>query len=323
MSQTTAIADVSRQRQLLASVLRWYVDMGVDLAVDAEPHDHFAEGLTEPSGLVQIAGSVTIPPTEAGAAAPAPHQPLIRPPVLAEAAASAHAGAQSARDLVANVHDLDLLRTNLDRFEGCALKASAMQLVFADGNPAARLMLVGEAPGAEEDRQGLPFVGRAGQLLNRMLAAIGLTRRDVYIANVVPWRPPGNRTPTAQEAAVCLPFILRQIALVNPDFLVCLGGSAAQTLLGLKGGITRARGHWHDYTIGGGDLPVRQIRALATLHPAYLLRQPSLKRLAWRDFRAIHTALTGAPVRQAGSPDFGSEQNPPTQAAAAPLHRGS
>jgi DNA polymerase len=161
-------------------------------------------------------------------------------------------------------------------------------------------MLVGEAPGAEEDRQGLPFVGRAGQLLNRMLAAIGLDRGSVYIANVVPWRPPGNRTPTAQETAVCLPFILRQIALVNPDLLVCLGGSSAQTLLGLKGGITRARGHWHALTIGGDDLPTRQIRAMATLHPAYLLRQPSLKRLAWRDFRAVRKALAETPQSGAG-----------------------
>ena len=142
---------------------------------------------------------------------------------------------------------LEELRAALERFQGCGLKATATQLVFADGAPEARIMLVGEAPGADEDRIGRPFVGRAGQLLDRMLAAIGLDRRSVYIANVVPWRPPGNRTPTPQETAVCLPFVRRQIALVGPRLLVCLGGSATQTLLGVKEGITRTRGVWRDY----------------------------------------------------------------------------
>jgi uracil-DNA glycosylase family 4 len=294
MSQTNPSLDAINPA--LSALLRWYVDMGVDLAVDREPHDRFAESAAIPeTAAVQ---PVKIVPRQSVAAPGPPILQSPRPPsplLLADAVVSTHAGAQSARDLVANIRDLEALRANLARFEGCALKTSAMQLVFADGNPRARLMLVGEAPGAEEDRQGLPFVGRAGQLLNRMLAAIGLDRSTVYIANVVPWRPPGNRTPTAQEIAVCLPFILRQIALVNPDLLVCLGGSSAQTLLGLRGGITRARGHWHDFAIGGDDLPTRQIRALATLHPAYLLRQPSLKRLAWRDFRAIRKALAETP----------------------------
>jgi uracil-DNA glycosylase len=295
MSQTNPSLDA--MNPALSALLRWYVDMGVDLAVDFEPHNRFAEcaAIAETAAVLPANGA----PPQSAATTPVPSNPQNRRPphsvLLAQAAVSAHAGAQSARDLVANVHDLEALRANLERFEGCALKTSAMQLVFADGNPRARLMLVGEAPGAEEDRQGLPFVGRAGQLLNRMLAAIGLDRTAVYIANVVPWRPPGNRTPTAQETAVCLPFILRQIALVNPDLLVCLGGSSAQTLLGLKGGITKARGHWHDLVIGGDDLPTRPIRALATLHPAYLLRQPSLKRLAWRDFRAIRKALAETP----------------------------
>jgi uracil-DNA glycosylase len=150
-------------------------------------------------------------------------------------------------------------------------------------------MFVGEAPGAEEDRAGLPFVGRSGQLLDRMLAAIGLDRTRAYIANVIPWRPPGNRTPTPQELAICLPFIMRQIELADPDILVCLGGPSAQTLLGLKDGIIRSRGRWHDY-----DLGHRHVRAIATLHPAYLLRQPLQKRLAWRDFKAIRTALAVA-----------------------------
>jgi uracil-DNA glycosylase len=298
MSQTKPSFDPTSAA--LSATLRWYADMGVDLAVDGEPHNRFAEcaanSQTPAAQAVEGAPPRSVRPGPASL-----NKPLQRPaaPVLlAGAAVTAHAGKQSARDLVANVNDLEVLRANLERFEGCALKTSAMQLVFADGNPRARLMFVGEAPGAEEDRQGVPFVGRAGQLLNRMLAAIGFDRTAVYIANVVPWRPPGNRTPTAQETAVCLPFVLRQIALVNPDLLVCLGGSSAQTLLGLKGGITKARGRWHNFVIGGDDLPARQIRALATLHPAYLLRQPSLKRLAWRDFRAIRRALAEPPQEE-------------------------
>src|SRR5260370_25023198 len=142
-------------------------------------------------------------------------------------------------------------------------------------------MFVGEAPGGDEDRAGRPFVGRAGQLLDRMLKAVGLDRRQVYIANVVPWRPPGNRTPTLHETQICLPFIKRQIELANPEILVCLGGSAAQTLLGVKGGITRVRGSWFAYSSENG----RNIRAFAMLHPAYVLRQPGQKRLPWVDRR--------------------------------------
>jgi len=148
-------------------------------------------------------------------------------------------------------------------------------------------MLVGEAPGGDEDRIGRPFVGRAGQLLDRMLASIGLDRNKVYIANVVPWRPPGNRTPTPQETLVCLPFVRRQIALVNPRVLVCLGGSATQTLLGAKEGITRTRGVWRDYANQDG----RAIPALPMFHPAYLLRQPAAKRWAWADLRKLRRRI--------------------------------
>ena len=173
------------------------------------------------------------------------------------------------------------------RFEGCPLKRTATQLVFADGAPGAALMIVGEAPGAEEDRAGLPFVGRAGQLLDKMLAAIGLDRTKVYIANVVPWRPPGNRTPTTQEAAVCLPFIRRQIELCAPRILVTMGNPSTQTLLNVKDGITRIRGAWREYEIAPG----RTIPVLPTLHPAYLLRSPAAKRYAWADLRALKAAL--------------------------------
>jgi DNA polymerase len=147
-------------------------------------------------------------------------------------------------------------------------------------------MLVGEAPGYEEDKSGLAFVGRSGQLLDRMLAAIGLDESKVYIANVVPWRPPGNRTPTPQETAICLPFMLRQIELANPDILVCMGNPSTQTLLNTREGITRTRGRWFPFQTGS-----REIKAMPTFHPAFLLRTPLQKRLAWRDFMAIKKAL--------------------------------
>ena len=178
------------------------------------------------------------------------------------------------------------LRAILDRFEGCALRATATKLVFGRGNPQARVMFVGEAPGYEEDKSGLPFVGRSGHLLDRMMAAIGLDETNAYIANIVPWRPPGNRTPTPQESAICLPFITRQIELTGADVLVCLGGPSAQTLLNIREGITRSRGRWYPFQAGS-----REIRALATFHPAFLLRSPLQKRLAWRDFLALRKAL--------------------------------
>src|SRR5262249_2090012 len=160
---------------------------------------------------------------------------------------------------------LDDLRSILDGFEGCALKASASRLVFADGTPKSRLMFVGEAPGAEEDRLGLPFVGRSGQLLDRMLAAIGLDRSKVYIANTVPWRPPGSRTPTPVETQPCLPFIQRQIELSDPEVLVTVGQPSTSALLSIQG-IMKNRGRWFPYNPG-----TREIRAMPMLHPAYLL----------------------------------------------------
>jgi len=181
---------------------------------------------------------------------------------------------------------LDALRALLETFDGCALKHTATRLVFADGNPQARIMFVGEAPGREEDIEGLPFVGRSGKLLDRMISAIGLDRSSAYIANVIPWRPPGNRTPTPQETQICLPFIQRQIELVDPDILVTLGNPSTQTLLSTREGIMRTRGKWFDYDTGS-----RVIRALATFHPAYLLRSPSYKRMSWQDLRAIAKAL--------------------------------
>jgi DNA polymerase len=211
---------------------------------------------------------------------------------------SADQAALAARQRAGSAADLDELRRLLQDFDGCALKTTATQLVFADGNPAARVMLVGEAPGASEDRQGVPFVGPAGQLLDRMLTAIGLDRTTVYIANVVPWRPPGNRVPTPQETSICLPFIRRQIELVGPEILVCLGASSAQTLLGLKGGIVSGRGRWYEYE--PDQTGTRTIRAMATLHPAFLLRQPAQKRVVWRDLRMIRKALDALAEKPAG-----------------------
>jgi DNA polymerase len=193
---------------------------------------------------------------------------------------------ESAREADRTAPTFEALRTLLDAFDGCALKFTASRLVFADGNPQARLMFVGEAPGRDEDIEGLPFVGRSGKLLDRMISAIGLDRSKAYIANVIPWRPPGNRTPTPQETQICLPFIKRQIELVNPDVVVTLGNPSTQTLLGTRDGIMKTRGKWHDYDTG-----TRTIRAIATFHPAYLLRSPAYKRMSWLDLRAIAKAL--------------------------------
>jgi len=174
----------------------------------------------------------------------------------------------------------------MNGFEGCALRTTAKQLVFGDGAAQARLMFVGEAPGSEEDQQGIPFVGRSGQLLDKMLAAIGIARKEVYIANIVPWRPPGNRDPSTHESQICLPFIQRQIELVGPDVLVCLGKPSTATLLGVTDGIKKNRGRWFTYKSGERD-----IRAMPTFHPAFLLRSPIEKRFVWRDMLAIKKAL--------------------------------
>ncbi len=276
----------------LASLLGWYVEMGVDLAVGETPRDRFAESAAEAAlpparpeepRLPAAVSKGLSPPVRA---APA----MARQTPVETAALATDAAAQTARQLAAGARSLNELRAAMEGFDGCALKRTASRLVFADGTPGARAMLVGEAPGGDEDKQGLPFVGRAGQLLDRMLAAVGLDRTQVYIANCVPWRPPGNRAPTPQETAICLPFIQRQIALANPDVLVCLGASATQTLLGVKEGITRARGVWRDYVIDR-EHGERRIKALATLHPAYLLRTPTAKKAAWADLRTLRKAL--------------------------------
>jgi DNA polymerase len=266
-------------RDALQALLDFHVEAGVDLALDETPHNRFAEPKAEPARAKAPA-----PKAEPDRSTPPP------PRALPKAAASAPEEVASlAREQARHAQSLEELEAILAGFDGCALKFSAKNLAFADGNPQGRVMLVGEAPGADEDRIGKPFMGRSGQLLDRMLATVGLDRSQVYVANIVPWRPPGNRTPTPQEIAICKPFIARQIELASPEFLLCLGGPAAQNLLNIKDGILRTRGRWFTYKTEDG----REIRALPTLHPAYLLRQPLQKRLGWRDFQALRRALDG------------------------------
>ena len=259
----------------VAQLLAFYLEAGIDCALDEAPVNRLAEH--EPPAPREVT------PPQPPRAMPAAAIAVAR----ADAPPAPEAAIASAREAARTAPSLEALRELMQNFDGCTLKSTATRLVFADGNPKARIMFVGEAPGRDEDLEGLPFVGRSGKLLDRMIAAIGLDRSNVYIANVIPWRPPGNRTPTPQETQICLPFIQRQIELVDPDLLVTLGNPSTQTLLGTREGIMRTRGRWFDYDTG-----TRVIRALPTFHPAYLLRSPSYKRLSWQDLRVIAKALT-------------------------------
>jgi uracil-DNA glycosylase len=277
-------------------ILAFHREAGVDIALEDAPVDRFAESVSqgEPRGPGDREPPARNPEPRTlqnrGASGGSLPSFAFREdgPKNSAAPVPPDTATIAAREAAKSAGSLDELREALSRFEGCALRNTAKNLVFADGNPKARVMFVGEAPGRDEDIGGLPFVGRSGKLLDRMLAAIGLDRTSVYIANIVPWRPPGNRTPTPQESAICLPFIHRQIDLADPDILVCLGQPSTQTLLGTKEGITRTRGRWFKFDTGS-----REIRALATYHPAFLLRSPLQKRLAWRDFLALQKALAG------------------------------
>jgi DNA polymerase len=267
----------------LQQLLAFYLEAGVDCALGDAPINRLEE--PEP---VPVAAA----PRPLAALNPLRSPPVAMPSVpRSEIAVAPDAAIASAREAARTAPTLEALRSLMETFDGCALKHTATRLVFADGNPQARVMFVGEAPGRDEDIEGLPFVGRSGKLLDRMIAAIGLDRRSAYITNVIPWRPPGNRTPTPQETQVCLPFIQRHIELVNPDVLVTLGNPSTQALLGTREGIMRTRGKWLDYDTG-----TRAIRAIATFHPAYLLRSPSYKRLSWQDLRAIAKVLQAATV---------------------------
>jgi uracil-DNA glycosylase len=262
----------------LSDLLHFYAEAGVDWPVGNDVHDRFAEA--------EIARPTQPPRTAPVRNAPDASQPA---PIRPAATVPDEAQAARARELAREAGSLDELRERLAAFDGCNLRLTAKSLVFADGNPEADIMFVGEAPGREEDLEGLPFVGRSGKLLDRMMAAIGLDRGKVYVANVVPWRPPGNRAPTPLETEICRPFIERQIELVAPKVLVTLGGPSAKLLLDTPEGIMRLRGTWKTHRTRGGA----EIAAMPTLHPAYLLRNPAHKKLAWRDFLEIRARLFG------------------------------
>jgi DNA polymerase len=258
--------------------LRWHVEMGLDEVVDEMPVDRYVTA-QQPHPATPATAPAIQPPQDMPQAEPR------------QASGQALAPAEGARDAIAvaaGAQTIDELRERLEGFEGCALKFTATNTVFADGDPSSDLMLIGEAPGVDEDRQGLPFVGASGQLLNRMLAALGRERDTAYISNILFWRPPGNRSPTDAETAACLPFVQRHIELAKPKVLVFLGGSSAKTMLSRKEGIMRLRGKWFDYTSDGLDAP---IPAMPTFHPAFLLRQSAQKREAWRDFLSIQEKL--------------------------------
>jgi DNA polymerase len=267
----TLSAETLSPRAALA-LLAWQIELGADEAIGEVPVDRYA--------LAEA-------PAEARVARPAPQAAALPPPPAPAAPVPALHGA---REIAAACADLDALRAAMAAFEGCALKKGARTLVFADGNPAARVMVIGEAPGREEDREGLPFVGRSGRLLDRMLAAIGLSRKSpdpaqaVYITNVLPWRPPENREPSSDEIAMMKAFLLRHIAIAGPDVLLLMGRTSVAALLDTNAGITRLRGHWAQ-VLGRPALP--------TFHPAALLRNPILKRDAWRDLLALSARLDG------------------------------
>jgi len=268
---------ISDRNKAARELLAFYAEAGVNATVGETANDWLAvdRAPAPPAAPAPVAS----PAVRRAGATPLAATPAPPPPPPPDAAVMA------AREAARSAGSLDELRGILDRFEGCGLKASASRLVFADGNQGSRLMMVGEAPGFEEDKQGLPFVGKSGQLLDRMLTAVGLDRTQVYIANIVPWRPPGNRTPTPVETQICLPFIKRQIELVGPEILVTVGQPSTGALLEVQG-IMKNRGRWFAYHTGS-----REIRAMPMLHPAYLLRSPIAKRLAWRDILAIKKAL--------------------------------
>lgn len=281
-------------RQAL-EIMEWLADMGDTTPLSEKPVDRFAESeKIKQDMLVKRKVAATGDPDAATGtslqdrvAALKLNQRKAAQPRQA-ATLPDESVIQSAKEIAAGAKTLEALKLAMDGFQGCNLRLTAKNLVFADGNPEAKIMLVGEAPGRDEDLQGLPFVGRSGQLLDRMLAAIGLDRTSVYISNVIPWRPPGNRTPTPAEVEICRPFIERHMELVAPDLVVMVGGSSAKMMLQTSEGILRLRGKWQEVTIGE-----RKVDAIATLHPAYLLRQPAQKRLAWHDLLMIKEKLAG------------------------------
>jgi DNA polymerase len=262
----------------VAEVLRWQLEAGVDETIGEHPVNRYEAAA--PAAAAPRPAVAESPRSAPAAPTPAPAQ-VAAPP-------SMEGAVHTAAELAAGAHTLDELRGALESFDGCALKSTATNLVFADGNPRARIALIGEAPGAEEDRKGLPFVGPSGRLLDRMLASIDLDRGKVLISNIIYWRPPGNRNPATSEVAMCMPFVERLLELVDPEILIALGGPSAGALLGEKAGIGKLRGRWFTYQTPRLSRP---IAARALFHPAYLLRSPAQKRLAWRDLLAIRAKI--------------------------------
>jgi uracil-DNA glycosylase len=258
------------------AALAWLVDAGADEAVLDEPVNRFAapKPMREPARAELPQRTPTQVRESFSPRAPQPA------PAAAPAASDDAIG--TAMELAARAQTLAELKAALESYDGCALKAQATNTVFADGTPDHGIMLIGEAPGHDEDRLGLPFVGRAGKLLDKMLAAIHLDRTKVYIVNVLPWRPPDNRNPEPTEVAKCIPFLRRHIELAQPKILILLGAVSARHVLGQTDGIMRLRGKWLEYHVAGHMIPV-----MPTLHPAYLLRRSIDKRLAWRDLQMI------------------------------------
>jgi len=297
----------SNSGDALLDALRWQIDAGADEAIGERPVDRTAAPAEAAAMLARPPAPKAPAPNaprgnasggmaEASAARMAPAA-AARPPANLTSTSEAQASAQR---LAAAAKSITEIREALEAFEGCPLKATATNLCLYDGNPEARIMIVGEAPGAQEDRQGKPFVGPAGQLLDRMLAAIGLDRTKVYITNLLYWRPPGNRNPTPGEIASCLPFLERQMEILQPRLLLLVGGMSAKTLLNRSEGILKLRGRWADYHHPRLEHP---IPALPTLHPAYLLRQPAQKREAWRDLLSFAEAME----REGLAPELGAD----------------
>ena len=271
------------------AALEWQLAMGVDECITDQPVNRYElVEAAKADRARQAAETVAAARPAAPQAAEAP-QPA-RPAVGQGAPLGAAVAAEEARKLAAGCDTLAALRQAVEAFEGCALKATASNTVFGDGFEAADVMFVGEAPGEDEDRQGKPFVGVSGQMLDRMVGFIGLTRESFYITNTLYWRPPGNRTPTDAEVATCLPFLQRHIELVDPKILVLVGGRSAKTLLETPTGITKLRGRWTDY---------RGIPCLPMLHPAYLLRNAAQKRLAWKDAIALRLKMDELGIKAA------------------------
>lgn len=270
--------------------LAWQVQAGADEAIGETPVDRYAVRPPPPAQAPrpEAPRAEPAPPASAMTAAPPSVPTQMAPRPAAQPLAAQSAIDADARDRAASAQSLEELRAAVEAFDGCPLKLTATNTVFGDGNPKARVMFIGEAPGEEEDRRGLPFVGVSGKLLDRMVQYIGLDRSSFYITNVLFWRPPGNRAPTQAEVAACLPFLRRHIELVGPRVLVFVGGSAASALLGKTEGIGKLRGRWMIYESPGLAQPAS---ALATYHPAYLLRSPAQKREAWRDLLLLKAKL--------------------------------